>query len=317
MNTLTQFAGFLYRTQNKAFEETRDDIPTVYTEYTKEGNTKKADYRSITGVRLGPLGYTSEGGQNHRDEYAPGTERVTKFKKFTISVVTPEELMEDMYNGGRIDEDKVELFKNMTTDFADSSVWSCEIITTDFQLRGASTVATNTWPGAGRDGLALFSSSHVTVKGTPVTWSNLQTAAPLNQLTLMEGVTMLENIPDETGRPLGAVKTVIIVHGRYWSWRIPELIKSVSQPDTANNNPNALNLRGITYKPVLNPYLGASETSWMLLDEKNHQLLRFMKKKPTFQKDVDVNTGNTINRCIMRYAIDFDSAKAALKNAGV
>lgn len=317
MNTLEQFSALLYKAQNIAFVEARDKYETVYTDYTKEGDTSKADYRSVTVAKLGAMGYTPQGGQTHKDEYAPGTERVTKYKKFTIAVITPEELVEDMYNGGRVDKDQAKLFANMTADFADSAQWTCEIVTSDFQLRGTSTTATSTWPGAGRDGLALFSASHVTTKGIAVTWSNLQTAAPLNQLTLMEGVTMLENIPDETGRPQGAVKEVGIVFGRYWSWRIPELLQSVQQPDTANNNPNALKLRGIKFTPILNPYLGASETSWMLLDMKNHKLLRFMKKKPTYTQDVDVYTGNRINKATMRYAIDFDSAKGALRNAGV
>lgn len=317
MNTLDQFSAFLYKTQNRAFEETRDKIEKVYPKYTNEGDTSKADYRSVTGARLGPMGFTNQGGQMHTDEYAAGSERVLKFKKFTIAVITPEELEEDMYNGGRIDEDKIRLFANMTKDFADSATWTCEVITSDFQLRGTSTTATNTWPGAGRDALALFSTSHVTTKGTPVTWSNSQTAAAMNTMTLMEGVTMLENIPDETGRPLGSVKRIGIVYGRYWEWRVPELLKSVQQPDTANNNPNGLKVRDIDWVPILNPYLGSSETSWMLLDLDNHELLRFMKKKPTYSKDTDISTGNKINKCTMRYAIDFDSAKGALKNAGV
>lgn len=316
MNTLDQFTAFMYKTQNKAFEETRDKIETVYTEYTKEGDTSKADYRSVTGVRLGPLAFTSQGGQVHKDEYAPGTERVTKYKKFTIAVITPEELMEDMFNGGRIDDDKVKLFANMTKDFADSATWTCEIVTSDFQLRGTSTTATNTWPGAGRDSLALFSASHVTTKGTPVTWSNSQTGGPMNMLTLAEGVTMLENIPDETGRPLGAVRNIGISYGRYWEWRVPELISSEKQPDTFNNNPNVLKLRKVKWTPILNPYLGAADTSWMLIDLDNHEMLRFMKKKPTYSKDVDIYTGNQINKCVMRYAIDFDSAKGVLRNAG-
>lgn len=317
MMTLDQFSAFLYKAQNKAFEETRDKFEKVYEKYTKKGDTSKADYRSVTAARLGPLGFTALGGNFHKDEYAPGTERITKYKKFTLAVITPEELLEDMHGGGRIDEDKVQLFANMTKDFADSANWACEIITSDFQLRGTSTTATSTWPGAGRDGLALFSASHVTTKGTPITWSNLQTAAAMNELTLMEGVTMLENIPDETGRPLGAVRRIGIVHGRYWEWRVPQLLQAVRQPDSDSNNPNALKTRGIEWVPILNPYLGASETSWMLIDLDNHQLLRFMKKKPTYSKEVDIYTGNQVNKVTMRYAIDFDSAKGVAKNNGV
>ena len=316
MNTLDQFAAFLQRAQDVAFEETRDDAPVCYTQYTKPGKTSKADYRSMTGVKLGPLGFTNIGGQTHKDEYAQGTELVIKYKKFTIAVVTPEELVDDMYSGNRVDDDKVELFLDIPKDMAESATWSYEIICSAFQQLGTSTTATNTWQGAGRDGLALFSTSHVTTKGTPVTWSNRQTVGPMNQLLLMEGVTMLEAIPNEQGRPLGSVREVGIVHGRYWEWRVPELVKSLGQPDTPNNNPNAMHLRNVKWVPILNPYLAATDATWMILDlgTEGHKLLHLMKKKATFSSDVDVYTGNQINRCMTRFAIAFDSAKGAMSN---
>jgi hypothetical protein len=239
---------------------------------------------------------------------------VLKFKKFTVAVVTPEELIDDMYNGNRVDKDKIKLFINMTEDFAQSATWTYEVICSLFQQSGTSTTATNTWPGAGRDALALFSTSHVTTAGTPVTWSNRQTVVAMNQVALMEGVTMLEGIPNERGRPLGSVKNIGLVHGRYWEWRVPELIKSVGQPDTFNNQPNAMNLRGVKWTPILNPYLSSTDATWMLLDMDNHQLTHFMKKKATYSKDVDIYTGNQINRCMTRFAIDFLSAKGALLN---
>ena len=314
MNTLDQFAAFLYRAQNVAFEETRDKIETVFTKYTKPGDVSKADYRSVTGVKLGPLGYTNQGGQVHKDEYAAGTELVVKYKKYSIAVITPEELIDDMYNGNRVDKDKVKLFVNMTKDFAESATWSYEIICSQFQQLGTSTTATNSWQGKGRDGLALFSTSHVTTKGTPVTWSNRQTVAPMNQISLMEGVTMLESIPDETGRPLGSVRNIGVVHGRYWEWRAPELITSVGQPDTFNNQKNAMNLRNVKWVDILNPYLSATDATWMLIDLDDHKLMHLMKKKATFSKDVDIYTGNQINRCVTRFATVFDSAKGALLN---
>jgi hypothetical protein len=318
MMTLDQFQAFLYKTQNRAFEEKRDKYETVYDKITKKGDSSKADYRDVTGIKLGPLSATNYGGVAYTDEYAAGTERVTKFKKFTIMVVTPEELDTDMYDSGRIDVDKVKFFANMTQDFAESAIWSMEIVTTDLQLRGKSTTATYTWPGAGRDGLALFSASHVTAKGTPVTWSNLQNSAPMSALTLMDGVTMMENIPDETGRPQGVVRRIGIEHGRYWEWRIPELLKSVMQPDTLNlQTVNALLQRKIEWVPILNPYLGASETSWVVKDLDNHESTRFEKQKPTYSKEIDIYTGNRINKCVMRYAIDFFSAKGQVRNDGV
>lgn len=320
MNTLDQFQAFLYKAQNASFEEKRDNLATIYTKYTKKGDSSKADYRDVTAMKLGAAGYTPLGGQAHVDEYAPGTEIVVKYKKLTIAVITPEELEADIYNGGRIDEDKARVFATMNDDMVESMNWAYEIICTDFQLRGTSTTATAFWQGAGRDGLAMFSTSHVTTKGVPVTWSNSQTSAPLGALTLMEGVTMLENIPDETGRPQGSIKRIGIIHGRYWSWYLPTLLKATSQPETANTGtPNALNARydKVEYVPILNPYLGATETSWQLIDLDNHKQMFFQKEKPTMNRDIEPRTGNKIVRCRSRVAAAFLSAKGVLKNAGV
>lgn len=319
MNTLSQFDAWLTRTQNVHFQEKRDALDTVYDKYTSEGDTSEADYRSVTSAGLSQMGYTPEGGANHRDVYQPGSERVTKFKKFTNSLVWPEELIEDMYNNGRVKKDKVKLFMSAADDFLESADWTRETITADFILRGNSSTATNTWPGTFRDGLALASTSHVTIKGTPVTWSNLQTAAAMSQLALLEGLKMLADVPTEEGRPQGSVGNVKLVYGRFNMFRVMELLGTDKQPDTFNNNLNPLakKIEGIgKITPVLNPYLGSTFSGWALIRE-NPKLNRFEKKKPTISKDTDINTGNRIQRCVMRYAIDADSAKDIVLNAGV
>jgi len=321
MMTIDQWSAFLFKAQDKAFIEQRDNTPVTYTAYTREGNMKNADYRDVTAVGLGPAGYTPLGGQAHLDEYQAGTELVIKPKKLTIAVITPEELEEDMLNNGRIDEDKAKIFSDMATDTADAHTWAFEVLCTDFQLRGTSTTPTAFWQGAGRDGLALFSTSHVTSKGVPVTWSNRQTTGPLNAVTLAEGVTMLENIPNEAGRPQSSIKRIGIVYGRYHSWRIPELLKATSQPDTANlGNPNILG-KGVRYDniqfvPILNTFLGPTETSWMLIDLDRNPLMHFMKSKPKNNRDVEPRTGNNIFRTRSRFATGFSSARGALLNAG-
>ncbi len=140
----------------------------------------------------------------------------------------------------------------------------------------------------------------------------------MNQISLMEGVTMLEAVPSERGQPLGSMKRIGIVHGRYWEWRVEELIKSKGQPDTPNNQENAMNLRGVEWVPILNPYLASTDATWMLLDleggEDGHQLLHFMKQKPTTSRGVNDFNGNQIHRVVTRFAIDFWSAKGALGN---
>lgn len=318
MMTIDQWAPFLFRAQDKAFIEQRDNTPVTYTEYTNEGDMKNADWRDTTAVGLGPAGYTPLGGQAHLDEYKPGTELVIKPKKLTIAVITPEELLEDMLSNGRIDQDKAKIFSNMATDTADAHTWAFEILCSDFQLRGTSTTPTAFWQGAGRDGLALFSTSHVTASG--VTWSNRQTTGPLNAVTLAEGVTMLEAIPNEAGRPQSSIKRIGVVFGRYHEWRIPELFETKGQVDTANNNVNILSpgvrKNKVEFVPILNPFLGATETSWMLIDLDRNPLMHFMKKRPTNNRDVDPRTGNQIFRTRSRFATGFSTARGALLNAG-
>lgn len=320
MMTLDQWTPFLYKAQDRSFYDKRDNAEVVFPEYSKPGPTKKPDYRSVTAIGIGPAGYTAQGGQAHLDEYTVGTERVTKYKKFTIAIIRPEELEEDIYNGGRVDEDKVRLFKEMTNDLTDSLDWAHELVAIDVHIRGASTTVTNTWPGTFRDGLALFSTSHVTTKGVPVTWSNLQTAAPLNALTLMEGVTMMENVPSENGRPGKAIKRIGIMCGRYWEWRLPELLEAKGQPDTANvNTPNALTKRKhkVEWVPIINEYIPATDTGWDLIDLDNHKYMHFMKMKATLNRDVEPRTGNKIERARSRFAVDADSSKGWLHNNGV
>lgn len=320
MNALSQFDAWLTKTQNKSFQEKRDALETIYDKFTKEGDTSEADYRSTTYTGLGQMGYTPEGGSNHRDTYAPGSERITKFKKYTNSIILPEELIEDMRNNGRVKKEKVKLFSRIGEDFLESANWTRETITADFLLRGNSSTATNSWPGTFRDGLALASTSHVTTKGVAVTWSNLQTGSAMTQLALLNGLTLLANQPTEEGRPQGSTGDVILMYGRANQFKVRELLGSELEPGTANNTINVLNgaLKGYgKIIPMLNPYLGTTFTGWALIDKKNHELLRFEKKEPTISKDVDVNTGNRINRVVMRYAIDADSAKGFLLNPGI
>lgn len=319
MNTLKEFDAWLTRAQNLSFEQKRESLETCYDKFTREGDVSEEDYRSVDSAGLGQMGFTSEGGSNHRDSYKAGTEIVVKFKKFTISVITPEEIREAMRNNGRVKKDKVKRFAKITEDFMESANWTRETITADYILRGNSTTVTNTWAGAFRDGLALASTSHTLLK-SGTTWSNLQTASAMTQLALLDGLTMLSNVPDETGRPQGSIGDVYLVHGRFNQFRVTELLQTMTTPDTANLTVNPLAKKIPGYGriiPMLNPYLGDTFSGWALIDAKNHMLYRFEKWPPRLTSDTDINTNNMVNRAVMRYAIYPDSAKGYVLNAGI
>lgn len=321
-NQVQQFAYLLTKVQETNFYDTRTDLPEVYSEYTKEGPTDQGqDYRSATTVGLGQWQFTSEFGQFHKDAYEPGQERVSTWVKYTNGVIVSQELLLYMMRNKRVKDDKTNMLKDVNQQFKDTWQWTKESVCTLFQTSGTSTTATNSWPGAGRDALALFSASHVSIKSPTVTCTNLQGAQPLSQLAIQEAITMLRNIVDDAGRPQGFVSEVLVVVGPWWQWRIAEILGTEKQVDTNNNNVNTLTGGGkASYRTkvdyVINPYLSNTDTSWLVVDKKSHRMMTFNALEPLFEKEKDVATGATIFKCSALFGIDFLSFRGVVRSAG-
>jgi len=313
MNSLAEFEYLLTKAQDRHFQEGYKDPEACYTKITKKGDSSNHDYRDATSGGLGRMGYTPETGMMHIDEYVAGTERVATFKKYTIGLVMPEELLTDMASNKRTRQDNVKLFSNFSRDAGESANWTKETICTDFQTKATSTTADTQWPGAGRDAIAL-AGTHSTLKGA-VSWVNVQTAQPLSAVAIAEGITMLSNQPNDVGRPQGGIKDVTLVVGRYWEWRALEILGTDKQVDTANNNVNLLKTGRSNVKLVVNPYLSETDTSWLLLAG-HHQLTRFEKQEPTLSKQTDTYSGSRIFRVMMRFGINFFSARGVVYCAG-
>lgn len=314
MNVVQEFEYLLTKAQDVHFQEGLKDVEEIYSKVFQKGDSSQHDYRDATSVGLTKLGYTNPGGMMHLDQYTPGTERVTKFHKFTLGIVVPEELMDDMAKNRRVREDKVKIFSSFAKDGSRAAVWTNETIASQFQTLATSTTATTTWPGAGRDSVAL-AGTHTTTRNA-VTWINNMTAATPNPVSIAEAITILEAQPDETGRPQGGITDITIMTGRYWQWRLAEIDATDKQVDTANNNVNLLKARKIGIKYVMNPYLAESDKSWLVFAG-HHKMTYFEKQKPTLSKQTDVYTGNRIFRIMERFGIDFFSARGVVYNAGL
>lgn len=320
-NTLAEFDAILFKAQNLFFEQKRDSLETIYDKFTRPGDVSEEDYRSADVAGLGLMAFTPLGGSNHRDSYKMGNEIIVKFPKYTISLITPEEVRKAMQDNGRVKKDKVKLFSRTAEDFMESAHRTREYITADFITRGNSTTATRSWAGMFRDGLALASSSHTLLKSGN-TWSNLQTGSAMTQLALLDGLAMLANVPDENGFPQGSVGDVYLIYGPYNQFRVTELLKTATTPDTANLTVNPLaqkRERAGTGNiiPILNPFVGESFSGWALVDAKNHKLLRFEKEIPQMMNERSIDNGNFISRCMQRYAIYADSSKGYVLNPGI
>src|SRR3990167_6247391 len=100
MNNLTEFDALLTRAQNLAFEQKRAALDTIYDRFTRPGDVTEEDYRSVDTAGFGLAGYTPEGGNNHSDTYTVGNEIVVKYKKYTISLTSGEEIRKALMSNG-------------------------------------------------------------------------------------------------------------------------------------------------------------------------------------------------------------------------
>lgn len=324
-NQLAQFSYLLSKVQDKNFRDTKTQLPDICGSFTKQGDTTRGqDYRSATTVGLGPFQQTAEFGQFKKDQFEPGQERVSSWYKYTNGVVISEELLWYMANNKRVYEDKVKMFEGINQEFKDTWQWTKEVVCTLFQTAGTSTAQNGAFNGTGRDGLSLFSASHTSIKQPVVTITNLQGSQPMSQLAIQEGVTMLRNMVNDEGRPQPPVTDVLISAGKWWEWRLQEIFGTEKQLDTFNNNINPLVTNGEDknavkrrYRYVINDYLAATDTSWMIMDGKNHPLYQFEFLEPTFQKEKDISTGAMIFKCTTIHGIDFLSFRNIVRCAGV
>lgn len=316
VNTLTEFQALLNECQDLHFQEKRKNVKAIYPQYTKAGDTSAADFRSVSSVGLGQHSYTTELGEFYKDSFQMGYERTTTWNKYTLGCVISEDLLEDMEKNKRIREDKTKFLKNVTSELSDSADWTMEVIPTAFLLNATSTTVTTSWPGAGRDALAFASASHLTIKSPTVTISNSQTGAALSQTVLQEAITMLDNMPDDAGRPQAPVKRVGVLCSRYWKWRLDEILKTQGQVDTANNNVNVLTASGISITPIVNPYISNTSTKFLVIDLDSHMMQNFVASKPRFTSEKDISTGAMIYKSRFRYGIDFLSYRGVVYNAG-
>jgi len=320
-NDLKQFVAILGRNQEISFYDTQPTEDSVCDVYTKKLDTGgEQDYRSVTQVGLGPWEQTGEFGQFHKDSYEPGQERVTKWYQLTNGVMVSDQLIYYMASSSRVGKNKAKMFTDINQQFKDTYQWTIEQICSMFQTQCRVATASGFWPGAGRDGLSLCSASHTTIKSPLVTNNNAQGSMPLSELAIAEAISMLGAMRDDAGKPQGFVRSVLVVVGRYWQWRMAQISSADMQMDSMSNNKSVLTSGKKAYKTainyVVNPYLSDTDTSWMVLDENRHQLMFAEARAPFFERDKDIASGAQTFKASAIVGIDFLTYRGFVQSQG-
>ena len=151
------------------------------------------------------------------------------------------------------------------------------------------------------DALAVFSNAHLGLKSA--NWSNLLTpAADLSAASLEAAIDNLETTKDGSGKNQLIKASKLIVPTKL-AWKAKELLNSGYDPETPNNAINAIKERNLSL--VVSPYLTDTD-AWGLIADQN-PLIAFLRRKVTFAKDSDFDTGDYKQKTTMRFSIEVNN----------
>lgn len=147
------------------------------------------------------------------------------------------------------------------------------------------------------DGAALFSAAHPTVSGNQ---SNLLTAADLSETGLESAATNIMLMENARGIKIGAKPKTLIIHPSEWA-NATRILESAERSGTANNDANALKVKGVVDQVVMDPYLTDTD-AWFLTTDIPYGLLSFQRRAMEFKQDNDFDTENAKAKATERYA---------------
>lgn len=186
---------------------------------------------------------------------------------------------------------------DITKELGSSARETQELLVHDLINNGTAT----TYHTAG-DGLALFSSSHLSLR-TGV-WSNLLSpAADLTATSLQTAIDNFECTKDDSGK-YQIIKVQYLIVAPQNAWKAKELLNSTYSPENANNAINTLKERNLTL--IVSPYLTDTD-AWTLMAEppsSSSGIIAFERRKVTFAQDGDFETGDSKFKCTFRFAVE-------------
>lgn len=266
--------------------------------------SKRAYEESAYYAGLGTVPGKGEGEPIVYDDFVQGPTKRWTHRTFGLGVRITEEMIEDS-----LYPDIPTEMESFTRELGSSARETITLLT--FDIFNSGTVTTTHTAG---DGLAVFSNSHTQLRGG--TWSNLMTpAADLSATTLQTALDNFENTRDDTGK-IQNIKAEWILVNPSNAWKAKELLNSAYDPETANNSINPLKDRNL--KIISSAYF--TDTDAFVLIAKpamsNGGLIAFMRRKVTFGRDGEFNTGDALFKVTFRFSIEVNKPNNLYMSAG-
>lgn len=314
--TTTQTVSTLISTAlDEAYRSRGEKIKAIYPNFLKVEDMKRG--QKIT-YRMAGLGKHMKKGQLDQiqyDQVEMGETRTTTPDEYAIGFRISQTAIEDLAASPYGDFSYASLigYKAIVEYMRDSATQTVEDLAAQLILNANSATASANWVGAGRDALALASSSHVSMKNPPVTWSNIATASPFSGLALQSALSALEVIPSDEGFYSALPKSVKCVIGPYNRHRAFEILGTKSGLDTAASNVNPLN--DFKVEIIVNPNLGSTFKGFAITTDQ-HKCKYFERIKPEFESTDDFEVKGMKYSSRFRGKVDFEDAHGFYYNAG-
>ena len=238
------------------------------------------------------------------DDFVQGPTKRWTHRTFGLGIRITEELIEDS-----LYPDLPTEMEAFTRELGKSAAETKTLLV--FDIFNSGTVTTTHTAG---DGLAIFSASHTSLRGS--TWSNLLSpAADLSATTLQTALDAFENTRDDTGKPQMIKARNILVNPSN-AWKAKELLNSAYDPESANNSINALKERNLQL--ISSTYYTDTDAFTLMAEPpmSNGGLIFYDRRKVTFARDGDFGTGDALFKVTFRCAVEINKPNNLFHSAG-
>ncbi len=267
-------------------------------------NSRRAYEESAYYAGLGTIPAKPEGEPIVYDDLLQGPTKRWTHRTFGLGMRVTEEMIEDS-----LYPDIPTEMEAFARELGASARETITLLTFDIFNSGT---GTNTHTAG--DGLAIFSNAHTSLRGG--TWSNLITpAADLSATTLQTAIDNHENTKDDTGKYQMLKDEWILVNPSN-AWKAKELLNSGYDPESANNAINAIKERNL--KLVSTPYYTDSDAFTLIARPpiSNGGLIAYMRRKVTFGRDGDFDTGDALFKVTFRFSVEVNKPNNMYHSAG-
>jgi hypothetical protein len=165
----------------------------------------------------------------------------------------------------------------------------------------------------GGDGSILAVSSHPNLAGG--TWSNVPSSAvDFSEAAMEQAVIDIAGFTNDRGLKIAVLPKTLVIPVNLW-FDVTRVLKADKQPDTLNNNPNAVKLLGLVPEVVVNHYLTDTD-AWFLKTNVKHGMKAWERRADQFDMDNDFDTENAKFKATGRYSFGWTDPRGMYASEG-